>query len=134
MTGKPLFILIDDDAVHLFIQKTLIVKELGGSTIAEFNSGEDGLAYIERNFTKDTDRFTILLLDINMPVMNAWQFLDRFAKFDEAIRRQIRVAVLSSSLDFKDKKRAAQEPDVYCFLEKPLTIDGLHKVLERKAS
>ena len=71
----------------------------------------------------------IILLDINMPLMNGWEFLDEYKKFDEKQKSKIFIVMLTSSIDPIDKRRADKNEDIKMFLNKPLTKENLLKVI-----
>lgn len=67
----------------------------------------------------------MIFLDINMPVMNGWEFLDAYLeKFQE---RKDKIVILSSSIDFQDRQKSMEYEVVLGFLEKPLTMDKIHQ-------
>jgi CheY-like chemotaxis protein len=92
--------------------------------ILEFQDGEDALVEIER-LSKDEE--ILILLDINMPVMNGWEFLDKYLTFFPF--RKDRIVILSSSIDFLDRQKAKEFEIVYGFVEKPLTLDRIKEYI-----
>jgi CheY-like chemotaxis protein len=64
---------------------------------------------------------SIILLDLNMPIMSGWEFLERFEELDEIIKKQVKIYILSSSVDPRDKERAGKNKDVEDYIVKPLT-------------
>lgn len=111
-------IIIDDDAIVLFLHKTLLKKCGFASTISAFSSGEDALEFLRE--TK-TSKDILILLDINMPMMSGWDFLSRMNQ-DE---RRCSVAMVTSSINESDKNKAKDYPPVIAFLEKPLSGEDL---------
>ncbi len=77
----------------------------------------------------------VLLLDINMPVMNGWVFLDKLNHFivdqNKSITGQLIIYVLSSSVDKKDIDKAMQYPNVVDYIIKPITKEIIRKVLDQ---
>ena len=102
---------------------------LGHVDLESFTNPTDALDYIAEKFEASTLRKTILLLDINMPIMSGWEFLERFDAFNESIKAGIDVYILSSSVDPRDKDRSYANKNVRNYLLKPLTADAIKKVL-----
>lgn len=95
---------------------------LGKIEVTDFIVPEVGLEYIESEFVPSPDgEKTTLLLDINMPTMSGWEFLEKFDNFKEHLKKQFSIYILSSSVDPSDIRRAKQNPLVVDFIEKPLT-------------
>lgn len=125
------FILIDDDELNNYLTKRIIKKTVKDSEICEFIEPEKALAHLENDYLNNigTDKITILL-DINMPTMTGWEFLKKFETFNEAIKNQFDIFMLSSSVDPVDIDRANQNPLVIDFIEKPLNKEILIKLFD----
>jgi len=114
-------IIIDDDPVNNFLCKLIIKRALGEIVIETFIKPDEGLRFLKEEFSSSDNKIpAILLLDINMPAMNGWQFLEHYAKLDEKIKNQVRLYILSSSIDITDKQRAAENKHVIDYIEKPI--------------
>ncbi len=116
--------LVDDDPINNLINKRLLGKVDISKNILEFQDAEDALVEIER-IPKDEQ--VLILLDINMPVMNGWEFLDKYSTFFPF--RKDRIVILSSSIDFLDRQKAKEYEIVSGFLEKPLTLDKINEYI-----
>jgi CheY-like chemotaxis protein len=116
--------LVDDDPINNLINKRLLGKVDISKNILEFQDGEEALTEIER-LTEDEG--ILILLDINMPVMNGWEFLDKYLTFFPL--RNDRIVILSSSIDFLDRQKAKEFKVVSDFLEKPLTLDKIKEYI-----
>ena len=112
--------LVDDDPINNLINNRLLNKVKVTEKIEEFLEGQYA---IERIAEMPVDKTLLIFLDINMPVMNGWEFLkiyqDRFEERDDII------IILSSSIDFQDRQKAKEYSIVSDFLEKPLTLDKI---------
>ena len=71
-----------------------------------------------------------MLLDLNMPIMNGWQFLDTLIGIDPDFANKLKIVVLSSSVDPKDKEKAADYPNIILFQPKPMTETVLAELKE----
>jgi two-component system, chemotaxis family, chemotaxis protein CheY len=118
------YIIVDDDAVHNLICSMTIKRTVTGSEVKSFVSPEEGLAFIKENYLHDFNP-AILLLDINMPTLNAWEFLDEYERLDESIKKSLVIYVLSSSVDQRDIDRAGGNEYVKGFFSKPLSFERI---------
>ncbi|MBS4072933.1 response regulator [Algoriphagus aquatilis] len=120
MTQFDAIFLVDDDPINNLINKRLLSKTGISHHIKEFLGGEDAL-----NLLKDVpDAHQLLIfLDINMPVLNGWEFLNKYLEYFP--KRRDRIIILSSSIDFQDRQRAQEYHIVSGFLEKPLTLEKI---------
>jgi response regulator RpfG family c-di-GMP phosphodiesterase len=120
------FITIDDDGFNNSLCKLIVRRTLGITDVESFTNAEKGLEYIVTSFKiNGIQQPTILFLDINMPIMNGWEFLEYFDKLDPIIKRNIFVCILSSSVDSRDRKRAEANSNVYKYLVKPFSSEML---------
>lgn len=122
-------ILIDDDPMNNLICKLTIEMTLGQTEVKAFVNPEIGLEYIQSEFTKpDSDDSALLLLDINMPIMSGWEFLEMFDNLSFEVKDKIKVCILSSSIDERDKERSYANKNVIEFLVKPLTDKDIQRI------
>ena len=123
------FIIIDDDPSNNFICETVIKRMDPSASVLIFEDPEKAIVKILDMYSRSRTYLpTILFLDINMPVMNGWEFLDVFRNFTDILREQFVIYILSSSTeDFSDKKK--KYPFISDFLSKPFTPKSLEKVL-----
>ena len=93
-------LLVDDDSASIFIARHALKKYNPQVTITSVSNGEDALRYIQESVPgEDPDAKTIILLDITMPVMNGFLFINRFNKLDETIKKRFKILVYSSFVD-----------------------------------
>lgn len=122
-------IIIDDDEIVILIQKKMIVKSSFHDNPLSFLNGKLGLDYLLNN--TDKDKMYFILLDINMPVMNGWDFLDAINKWPVA--NDILIAVVTSSTNESDKQKAFEYKQVIKYIEKPVNIQKLSDLKQDKA-
>jgi CheY-like chemotaxis protein len=121
------YILIDDDPIINLVHKRVIQKVAEAETIDIFSSGIRALEYFK---TSDSDP-QMVFLDINMPEMNGFEFLDELIK-DKNIRKEgLSIYIVTSSLNNKDRQTAKRYPILKGYLGKPLNIEGVLKLKER---
>jgi CheY-like chemotaxis protein len=127
MSAVLKYILVDDDHLCNEISGMVLEDALGEVDIKAFTRPEEALEFIEKEYAKNLGH-TVLFLDINMPRINGWQFLERYEKFSEQIKRQINIYILSSSIDRLDKNKAEANSNVAGFISKPLDIETLTSI------
>lgn len=127
-----LFILVDDDPINNLLSKRAISKNLVGAKVIDFLAPEMALNYIENDFGLHSfEERIIILLDINMPTLTGWDFLDLFNKFATSHKDKFSIYILSSSVDPSDIQRAKLNPLVHDFIEKPLNKEFLLKTFTK---
>jgi len=119
------FMIIDDDPINNHICSKYIQLAFPGAYTISFTNPQEALDHIQAIYGLPLSAETILLLDINMPGLNGWEVLDRFAKFPDEIKKKFRIYILSSSIAWEDKNQADKHPLVSGFIEKPITIEQL---------
>jgi CheY-like chemotaxis protein len=117
-------VLIDDDPINNLINKRLINKLNLCPKVDEYLEAEKALGCIQ---SMDKEEKLLILLDINMPVMNGWDFLNQYLNICKC--REDKIIMLSSSIDFQDRQKAEEFECVTGFIEKPLTPDKLREIL-----
>jgi|SRR5690606_29988495 len=121
-------LLIDDDPVLNLISQRMIKNIDADITVHTFLNGKDALDYLTENFTPS--RYYVILLDINMPVLNGWQFLDAFKKIEPLQQHaNFEIYMVSSSTDDNDFKKAKSYRIVTRFLVKPIALDAFKDLL-----
>ncbi len=125
---SKLFILVDDDPLTNLLTKKVIEKNLEGAEVKDFDAPEFALEYIQTEFGhKQLEEKVTLFLDLNMPTLTGWEFLDKYETFAASIKNQFNIYILSSSIDPCDIERAKLNPLVIDFIEKPINKDFLIK-------
>ncbi len=115
--------LVDDNPVENMVNGQLITTSGFAKKINTFQTGRDMLDFLKS--ASESELPEVIFLDIIMPGMDGFQFMDEFEKLDENIRKRCKVVMLSSSDSFKDLNRANKNKLVRKFLNKPLTIEML---------
>ena len=127
------FLVIDDDEINNMICRLVIQQVITETTIQTYTKAEKALEYIAAEYTKEgKETPVILLLDINMPSMSGWEFLDEFETLSEQIKKSFLIYMLSSSVDERDMQRADANVNVQGFLSKPLNKLMVEKLSSRE--
>ena len=129
MNVSTRFIVIDDDEFNNKICTVTLEKIDKEANINTFLSPVEGFAHIVTEYSKtDNNENAVLFLDINMPVMNGWEFLDRFDELDTSIKNRLKIYILSSSVDKRDIEKAKANKNVVHYLIKPLTKETIRLI------
>src|SRR5688572_6747168 len=121
--------LIDDNPDDNFFHERLIRKHGRADVVVAKQSGEEALAYLRAKSEHEDKHPDIIFLDINMPGMNGWEFLDVYRQLEEHLRSKVMVVMLTTSENPDDYKRAAAYNLVSDFRSKPLTVEMLDEIL-----
>lgn len=116
------YILIDDDPIINLVHKKVIKNADCHAEVTVFSSGKTALNYFKTN---TEGQFVIVLLDINMPEMNGFEFLEELIKNKNINRNLLNIFILTSSLNVKDREQAEKYPMLKGYLGKPLNISNL---------
>ncbi len=128
MTQVKNVLLIDDDEINNMVCSKIIQKNNFASHVVTSLGGRQALAYLRQAITDATPLPDVIFLDINMPVMNGWDFLDQFGQIPELQDQNILLIMLSSSSSSEDIDRAANYPQVAQYITKPLTAAHLAQI------
>ncbi len=132
--------LVDDDAIVRMVATKILKSIAFNRFVSTFENGHLAIEEIRSRVTAGKidlhNSPILLLLDINMPVMDAWSFLDQFSTLDPEARKRFYIVVITSSIDTNDRTRALSCPDVQDYISKPLSAKHLtdfltkHKLIE----
>lgn len=123
-------ILIDDNEIDLLLHEKLIVFQQISRTVLSFVNGNKALEFLSSNITLPKIPPTVILLDIQMPEMDGFEFLQAFDSYPSKIKSQCHIIMVSSSLDYGDITRTNANPMVIKLLRKPLLLKELKETVE----
>lgn len=127
-------LLIDDDTPTNFLNQLVIKRAECAENIICKQDAKSGLEYL-KSLNPSTDTIpTLILLDINMPGMSGWDFLEEYALLSEIMRQNSKIIMTTTSLNPDDELRATKNPYIQGFCKKPLTADKLNVILEEHFS
>lgn len=126
--------IIDDDSIYVNLIKKIIETKKLCDNLLVFNDGKDGIDYFEA-LIKNLDHNIpdVILLDLNMPVMDGWEFIERFTTIRNKFKKTITLYVVSSSINKTDVDKAKSLSSVENYLIKPVVIDELEAIFTRSA-
>ncbi|MBP2282600.1 CheY-like chemotaxis protein [Flavobacterium sp. CG_23.5] len=118
---------IDDDPITLMLCKKVLIKASFSNEIITSQNGEEALCYFNTlKYTNTESELKkhpqLIFLDLNMPVMGGWEFLEQFNTEAFSEFKNIKIIVLSSTIDPEDLEKSKKYPMVIDFLSKPITL------------
>jgi CheY-like chemotaxis protein len=122
MANPKKILLVEDDDIFLFTATFVLNKAFPNAEIAIKHHGQEALDYL---MDHEPD---LLFLDLNMPKMNGWEFLEELKLSNKPINYPI--VIVTSSIDPEDKKKADRNEFVKDYLEKPLNVDILKALVK----
>ncbi|MRH98920.1 response regulator [Kriegella sp. EG-1] len=129
--NRPLNIcLIDDDDIHLYTLKRALNEIELPKIVTTFSDGEEAINYIQDNIDNNDSLPDIILLDINMPIMDGFDFIETYLKLH--IDKKISIYMLSSSVNPNDIKRAKEISIISDYIIKPIKDETLEQILHSK--
>lgn len=132
-----LILCVDDDPITLMLCKMVIAKSSFASEIITAQNGEEALNYFDdlklNNLGTEIKKYpSLVFLDLNMPIMDGWDFLDHFSKEEyTSAFKNTKVIVLSSTIDPSDIEKSKTYPMVLDFLSKPITKEIVENLKEK---
>jgi len=111
-------VLIDDSDIDLFIQRRFLEVYQFSEQLIEYKSAHDALLWLTKADEKSAP--DVIFLDLNMPEMDGFSFLQSFSELKDGIRKKVRIVVLTSSSSSQDREKALNSSNVIQFITKPL--------------
>ena len=126
--------IVDDTLVDRYTASYVMKKNAFAAEVLEFDMATKAIEYLETNKDNGEMLPEIILLDISMPEMDGFQFLDRLALLPKCIEQSCCIIMLSSSLNPEDHQRADDNPVVKKFINKPLSKADLDEIRNLRES
>ncbi len=117
-------LLIDDSIPINYLHKMIIDQSGIAQKCMSVNNGQEAMDFIKNNHLPD-----LIFLDINMPILNGWEFLEAFKKFNSKLVKKIIIIMLTSSINPDDRDKAKGRVEEY--LVKPLSNETLTELLQK---
>ena len=117
--------LVDDDQIYHIIMKKIIIKTDVCSQVTSFFNGKDAIIAISEAIANNTPLPDLILLDIEMPVLDGWGFMQEWQQLKNRLDHNIQIYISSSSIAIEDKQRAKSNADILGYMSKPINTDDL---------
>jgi two-component system, chemotaxis family, chemotaxis protein CheY len=134
-TNKYAVMIVDDDSVNNTVCTLIINRAQFANSVTAFTKATEALEYLQNNIKNNPSQLPdVIFLDINMPIMNGWDFLDVFVPLLPQYPKPLLLYMLSSSVYHEDMAKAKHYPIVSDYLPKPLNTAILNSIREKIGS
>ncbi|QWX84557.1 response regulator [Cellulophaga sp. HaHaR_3_176] len=120
MKTTNLLCVIDDDDIYKYAVKRAVKVNKLTNKIITFSNGEEALEFFIENLNKNENIPDVIFLDINMPIMDGFEFMEEYIKLKPSVGKKITIYMVSSSIDEADVKRAKNISAISDYLLKPI--------------
>ena len=129
MKKVQLCCIIDDDPIFVYGTKRIIKEVDFAESIIVYTNGQEALDGLTKICVAKEPLPDVIFLDLNMPILNGWEFLDEFKNCQSERSKSITIYIISSSVDPRDLERVKDYDQVDHYILKPITPDDLAKIL-----
>ncbi len=123
--------IIDDDKIYRFTTEKYINMLRLADRVLTYSDGEEAMSYLRQNLDTPSEIPDIILLDVNMPIMDGWDFLEEFAELSAKLPKKVTIYMVSSSIDDRDQQRARQIEQISDYVVKPITEEQLVELVNK---
>ena len=127
---RPFIGIIDDDKIYKFMLTRIINENKLAERIITFGDGEEAIEYLNDNRTLNENIPDIIFLDVNMPFMDGWQFIEQYAILKTKIEKKVDIFMLSSSVNPIDIERATKISEISNYIIKPMKLEEVKRILK----
>ena len=128
LDDKINLLVIDDDDINIFIIKKIVEKTGFDIDMVAKSNGQQAIDYLSETITAQKTLPNLVLIDINMPVMNGWEFVEAYQTL--GIEQNVDLYILSSSVYENDIEKTKSYSTVKGFISKPLSIERLSELIK----
>jgi CheY-like chemotaxis protein len=125
---------IDDDPIFTFLTKTQITKKFDHVVFESFANGAEAIDELKSVISSDRKCPDLILLDINMPLMDGWEFIEEYKALMGELDQEVFILMVSSTIDIDEIESVKDHKEVQGFMSKPLVMDELNRLLENDIS
>jgi CheY-like chemotaxis protein len=127
--AKLRILLVDDDRIYQFAARKTIEATGFAENIAVYSNGEEAINFLRTNSFDNGTLPDVIFLDVNMPIMNGWEFLDAYTSIKPNLTKPVTIYVVSSSVDEIDVSKSRQYDTVKGYIVKPVLREKFRQIL-----
>lgn len=131
MLNSFIVCIVDDDEIYQFTVTKTIKNHNLAKKILVFSDGELAIQFLMDNIGNNENVPDVIFLDINMPIMDGWQFLEEYVHIKPRIGKKVTIYMVSSSVDPVDLERANKIGELSDYIIKPVTPDNLKDIISK---
>lgn len=129
MSKAVVICIVDDDDVYQYTVTRALKSDSLAKKILVFSDGEEALDFLTDNIANKPILPDVIFLDVNMPIMDGWQFLEEYVKIKPRVGKQITIYMVTSSVDPVDVDRAKKFSEISDYLVKPIQPDQIRELV-----
>ncbi|RIV45988.1 response regulator [Flagellimonas pelagia] len=129
MSEVMVICIVDDDSIYQYAMRKDLQSLEMEKELLFFNDGEEAMNFMTANLIDTKSLPDIIFLDINMPIMDGFQFMEHFVQLKPRLGKKITVYMVSSSIDPEDIKRAEAISEISDYLIKPVNLGELRELV-----
>ena len=129
---RTIWVIDDDDVFQFTITKIFKLLNLP-EKVHVFSDGEKAIECLADNVTDEENTPDIIFLDINMPIMDGWQFLKEYVKIKPHLKKQVVIYMVTSSVDPRDITHAKGIKEISDYIIKPMSFEKVRELVGRKS-
>jgi CheY-like chemotaxis protein len=126
--------LIDDDEIFTYIIKKIIEESEIAEQISIFSNGRDAINYLTEVAEEETLLPKVIFLDLNMPLLDGWGFLDEYIRLKPKMCKKINLYVITSSVSTYDHEKSKEYSDITDFIVKPLAKEKFISIVKKMSN
>ncbi|MFY0650967.1 MAG: response regulator [Cyclobacteriaceae bacterium] len=126
---KRIAVIDDDEVFQLIIQKQIEMQNVECEILKFFN-GEEAINYLIENIGHSEKLPQLIMLDVNMPIKDGWEFLEEYSQLTKVVRESIKLYMVTSSVIQSDIDKAKNDQNIIDFVSKPITNNQLKNMLQ----
>ena len=123
--------IIDDDEIFQFTAQKYLELKKAAEKATSFTNGHEAMNHLQQIVHDPDDLPDVILLDINMPVFDGWQFIKEFTRVQEALQKKVLVFLTTSSIDQADFDKAKGINIIAGYIVKPLNEEKINDILNQ---